>query len=152
MTMFAPPAPPAPPSNRGLWVGLAIGGLVMAYGIRGVLVDAGQTHPTELARWVIGVALLHDLVVVPAALATATVLRRTVSSRLWPILRWALVTSAVLTAFSIPLVRGYGRNATVPSLLNRNYAAALVAYLVAVWILAAIVIAVVVLRRRPHAH
>ena len=128
------------PSNRGLWIGLALGVPVMAVGFVGVVIDATFTHPAELARWVVGAAVVHDLVVVPPTLLVATFLRRRLPARLWPVLRWALVTSVVLTAFALPFARGYGRDDTIPSLLDRNYALGLLAYLVAVWIVAAVVV------------
>ena len=74
-------------------------------------------------------------------------LRRFIPARLWPALRWALVTSAILTAFAVPLIRGYGRDPTIPSLLNRHYGGGLGAYLVAVWVVAAVFVAARLRRR-----
>ena len=71
-------------SRRGLLVGLALGLPVVAFGVWGVLVDGPRTHPAELARWLIGAALVHDLVLVPLALAAACAARRLTPARLWP--------------------------------------------------------------------
>jgi hypothetical protein len=125
-------------SRRGLIVGLALGVPVMAYAVRGVLVDAHLTHPAELARWIIGLAVLHDLVLVPIVLAAGTLLRRRVASWAWPPVRAALVTTAVLVAVGWPFARGYGRNPDIPSLLPRDYTAGLVAAVAVVWALAAV--------------
>jgi hypothetical protein len=132
-------------SRRGLVAGLALGVPVMAYAVRGVLVDAHLTHPAELARWIVGLAVLHDLVVVPLVLAVGAALRRRVPARAWAPVRAALLATAVLAAVGWPFVRGYGRNPTVPSLLPRDYAAGLLAAIAVTWLFAALGIAV---RRR----
>jgi hypothetical protein len=135
-------------SRRGLIAGLILGLPVMAYAVRGALVDAADTHPAELARWVVGLAVLHDLVVVPVVLAVGVALRRRVPAPAWPPVRAALFASAVLVAVGWPFVGGFGRNAGVPSLLPRDYAAGLAMALVAVWLVAAAWIGVAVLRLR----
>jgi hypothetical protein len=133
--------------DRGLWIGLALGLPVMAFGLGGALVDAERTHPFELARWVIGLALVHDLVVVPVTLALGSALRR-VTGWAWPAVGWALAASAVLTAFALPFIRGYGRDPTIPSLLDRDYALGLAVFVAAVWGIAAVVIAATCWARR----
>jgi hypothetical protein len=132
-------------SRRGLVAGLALGVPLMAYAVRGVLVDAHLTHPAELARWIVGLAVLHDLVLVPLVLAVGAALRRRVPARAWAPVRAALLATAVLAAVGWPFVRGYGRNPTVPSLLPRDYAAGLLAAIAVTWLFAALGIAV---RRR----
>jgi hypothetical protein len=121
-------------SRRGLLVGLALGLPVVAYGIRGVLVDADDTHPTELVRWVIGAAVAHDLVLAPVVLAVGWALSRLVSASVWGPVRWGLATSGILVLVAWPLVRGYGEDPTTPSLLPRNYATGLTAAIVVVWL------------------
>jgi hypothetical protein len=140
-------------SRRGLLIGLVLGVPVMAYAVRGALVDAADTHPPELARWIVGLALVHDLVLVPLVLAVGVALRRRVPPRAWPAVRAALVTSAVLVAVGWPFVGGFGRSPGLPSLLPRDYATGLVLALVAVWLVAAAWIGVgaVRLRRRRRA-
>lgn len=95
--------------ERGLWIGLALGGPVVAYGVAGALHDARLTRPAELATWVVGAALVHDLVVAPVVLGASWLLGRAADFRPLPALRWALATSAVLVFLAWPLVRRYGR-------------------------------------------
>src|SRR5205823_4862945 len=111
---------------------------VIAYGIRGALVDSNLTHPVELAGWIVGSAVVHDGAVAPVAIAIAFLGRRALPRPLWRPARWVLALSAVLVAIALPLVRGYGRNPRVPSLLSRNYAWGLAAVLLAVWVGAAV--------------
>jgi hypothetical protein len=135
-------------SPRGLVIGLVLGVPVMAYAVRGALVDAADTHPAELARWIVGLALLHDLALVPLVLAAGVILRRRVPPRVWPPVRAALLASAVLVAVGWPFVGGYGRSPGVPSLLPRDYATGLALGLLVVWLVAATWIGVGALLRR----
>lgn len=131
--------------TKGQLVGLALGLPLLAYGVRGVLVDARRTHPGELARWLVGSAILHDVVLVPVVLlASVLVVRLAPAWARVPAL-WALATSAMLALYAWPFLRGYGRNPSVPSLLARDYVAGLAAYVAAVVVIA---LAWALLRRR----
>lgn len=130
---------PETTSRTGLLVGLAVGLPIVAYGLRGVVVDAADTHPAELARWVVGLAVVNDLVVVPAVIVVAWALRRLTPSTWWPAVRTGLLCSAVLTAVAWPIVRGYGADPRNPSLFPRDYTAGLAAALAAVWALVLVV-------------
>lgn len=131
--------------TKGQLIGLALGLPVLAYGVRGVLVDARRTHPFELGRWIVGSAIVHDALVVPIVLAVSFVVTRLVPPWARPPLLWALATSTILTVYAWPFVRGYGHNPSVPSLLARNYASGLLAYLAVV---AAVAVAWAIVRRR----
>jgi len=126
--------------NRGFWIGLALGVPVMLYGIRGVVIDASLTHPAEWGRWLVLSAFVHDLLVVPVVLVAGWLAGRAVPASAWPAVRWGLFTTAILTVVFWPYARGYGRNATIPSLLNRNYAAGLLVYIAITWCAVAAVI------------
>jgi Na+/melibiose symporter-like transporter len=132
-----PPALPETTSRRGLLIGLVLGVPVIGYGLRGAFVDADDTHPTELARWVIGAALVHDLVVVPVAAAVALLVRRFTPRRAWPPVRSGLVATGIFVAVGWPFFRGYGRDPTNPSLLPRNYGAGVAAAVVVIWLVVA---------------
>lgn len=142
---------PRTTSRRGLLVGLAVGVPVMAYGVRGVFVDAARTHPAELARWVVGAAIVHDLVLVPAVLAVGWLGRRLVPPAHWPLVRAGLLTTGVLALVGWPFVRGYGATPRNPSLLPRDYGAGLAAAIAAVWLAVAVLAVVAALRRRYQA-
>jgi hypothetical protein len=145
--MTSGPAAVDTTSRRGLIAGLVLGLPVMAYAVRGALVDAHLTHPAELARWIVGLAVVHDLVVVPAVLGIGLALRRRLPAVARVPVRAALLTSAVLVLVGWPFVRGYGRNPDVPSLLPRDYTAGLLAALAVTWTIAGLWIAAG--RRRP---
>jgi hypothetical protein len=145
---------PETTSRRGLLVGLAVGLPVIAYGVRGMLVDADRTHPAELARWIVGAAVVNDALVVPLAMGAAWLARRITPARAWLPVRSGLLATGVVLLVAWPFVRGYGRDPTIPSLLERNYAVGVTAAIgatwvaVAVWIAVSIAVATVVGRRR----
>jgi hypothetical protein len=128
---------PATTSRRGLVVGLVLGLPLLAWGVRGILLDAARTHPAELVRWVVGAALITDLVVVPGVVVAASAARRITPARWWPAVRAALTITGSLALVAWPFVRGYGRDPANPSLLPRDYAGGLAAAVAAVWLVTA---------------
>jgi hypothetical protein len=101
--------------------GLALGLPVLAYGVRGALVDAADAHPGELARWLVGSTVAHDLVVLPVVAATGWALRRVTPAAAWPAVRAGASIVGVLALVSWPFAAGYGRSPGNPSLLPRDY-------------------------------
>ncbi len=128
------PRPPETSSRRGLLSGLALGVPVIAYGVWGALGEADRVHPPELARWVVGAAVLNDVVLLPVVLAAGWAARRFVPARAWPAVRAGLMVSGALVLVAWPFVRGYGRSRGNPSLFPRNYATGLGSALVVVWL------------------
>jgi hypothetical protein len=133
-------------SSKGLLIGLVLGAPLLAFGIGGALVDADDTKPIALAAWVVGLAVAHDLVLVPTVLALGWAVRRVVpDGATRGLLRAGLVVSAGLCLVAYPLVSGFGRSEAVPSLLARDYGRGLAVYLVVVW--AVIGVGIIVRRR-----
>jgi hypothetical protein len=139
-------------SRAGLVAGLVLGLPLVAVGLRGALVNADRTHPAELAAWVVGSAVVHDVVVVPAVVAVGWLGRRVVPAPAWPAVRAGLAAAGVLAVVAWPFVRGYGRDPANPSLLPRDYGAGLAAGLAAIALAtaAASLVAVLRARRRPR--
>jgi len=119
--------------GTGLWVGLVVGVPIMVRGVIGVLDDARRVDPAELARWVLGSAVVHDAIVLPVVLTAALVARRVTPAAWWAAVRWALMTSGVVLLVSWPFVRGYGRRSSNPSLLPRDYTSGVLVVLALVW-------------------
>jgi uncharacterized membrane protein len=125
-------------SRRGLVVGLALGVPVMLFGVRGVLLDARDTHPAELARWLVGAAVVHDLVLLPVVGALGWGLRRLTPAPAWPMVRAGAIVVGTLALVAWPYAASYGASPGNPSLLPRDYvlgpalAAAAIAALTAV--------------------
>ena len=134
------------------WVGLLIGGGVMAFGIRGVLMQSGATDPSALTSWVIGADLLHDLLIAPIAVAIGWGVNRAVPGRWRVPVQAGLIASAITLAIGWPGLRGYGRHLVPdnPSVQPLNYAKAVVTVLAIIWgVVALWLVLRTVVARRP---
>lgn len=114
------------------WLSALAGWMLILWGVRGALQHHVDTRPGELARFLLGGAVAHDLVLAPLALGAGVVLARTVGGRWRAPLQAALFISATVALFAFPLVRGYGRVLGNPTSLPHDYAANLAIVVVAV--------------------
>ena len=124
------------------WVSAAFGWVVIGIGLRGIFQHSLDTRPGNLANFVVGGALLHDLLIAPLVLLAAVGLARVVPARARATVTAALVVTGVLALFSYPLVRAYGLAAHNPTSLPHNYALNLTIVLGVVWAVAAAVLIV----------
>lgn len=133
--------PPAPDDHHLagplFWVSAALGWAVVAWGVRGILLNSLDTRPSNLARFVVGGALLHDLLVAPVVVLAGVLLTRAVPGRARAVVQGALAISAIVALFAYPLVRAYGLATNNPTSLPHNYAANLLVVLGVVWAVAA---------------
>ena len=142
---------PQPSDHRAgpaFWISAAIGWVVIGAGLRGIFLHRLDTRPANLAKFVVGGALLHDLLVAPLVILAAVALTRIVPKRARAVVQAALVVTGVLAVFSYPLVRAFGLAANNPTSLPHNYALNLTIVLGVVWAVAA---AALVLRLRKPA-
>lgn len=127
------------------WLSAVAGWAVIGFGLRGILQNSVDTRPADLARFVVGGAILHDLLVAPLVILLGVLVARAVPGRARAVVQAALVVSGLVALFSYPLVRAYGLAANNPTSLPHNYARGLLVVLGVVWAVAA---AAVVLRLR----
>jgi hypothetical protein len=134
--------------NRGplFWVSAVVGWALIAWGVRGALLHDIDTRPAELARFLLGGALIHDLVVAPLVLFIGLGVARLVPSAWRGAVQAAAIISACAVLFAYPLVRGYGRAANNPTSLPHNYGRNLFLVVAAVWL---VTVAVAAVRRWP---
>lgn len=109
--------------GRLFWLTAAFGWAVIAYGLRGLLQHHVDTRPTNLAKFVVGGALAHDLVFAPLVLVGGGAVAAVFGGRLRGWVQAGLVISGCLALFSYPLVRDYARVLHNPSSLPHDYAA-----------------------------
>ena len=130
----------SPPERRrfGFWAGMAVGWPVMGFGLAGLLAEAADTRPGDLARWFISGAVVHDGLVAPVVCGAGWLLARAVPRALRGPVASGLVVSAVVVLYSWPFLRGYGRRPSNPSALPLDYAAGVAAVLAAVWVVCAV--------------
>jgi hypothetical protein len=103
-------------------------------GLRGVLVDATLTKPVNLGIWLLGLAVLHDVLLAPATYAVAALVGRVLPQRSVTPVRVGLAGTALALVVTWPLVRGYGRRASNPTALPLDYGRNLIAGLVVGWV------------------
>jgi hypothetical protein len=118
---------------------LGLGGLAMAgVGAWVLLVDAASRTPGQVAAWLAGAVVVHDLLLAPAVLLLGLAVRRL--RRVRRALRGALLVGGCVTLVALPpLLRpGEPRNETVlPLDYGRNLALLLVAVAVGTGVVAA---------------
>jgi hypothetical protein len=131
------------------WISAALGWAVIAWGVRGIFQHSLDTRPSNLAKFVVGGALLHDLLVAPVVIVAGVLLARAVPRRARAAVQAALVVSGIVALFSYPLVRAYGLAANNPTSLPHNYAANLLVVLGVVWAVAAGAVVVRMRRTGP---
>ena len=112
----------APKRGPLFWASAAVGWALILWGVRGALHHRIDTRPSQLARFLLGGALAHDLVVAPLALLAGVALSRTVRGRWRAPVQSALFIAATLALFTYPALRGYGRALHNPTSLPHDYA------------------------------
>jgi hypothetical protein len=109
--------------GKGFWISAALGWALILYGLRGVLHHSLDTRPSQLARFWIGGALAHDLLLAPLTLALGVALNRAVPGRWLAPVQRTLIICAPLALFAYPEIRGYAHILRNPTSLPHNYAA-----------------------------
>ena len=125
------------PAGPRFWISAAVGWAVIAWGVVGIFSNSLDTRPANLAKFVVGGALLHDLLVAPLVILAGVLVARTVPARARGPVQAALVVSGIVALFAWPLVRAYGLAANNPTSLPHNYGLNLLIVLALVWAVAA---------------
>lgn len=121
------------PAGLRFWISAAVGWAVIGWGVVGIFRHSLDTRPANLAKFVVGGALLHDLLVAPLVIVAGVLLARAVPGRARGPVQAALAVSAIVALFAWPLVRAYGLAAHNPTSLPHNYALNLAIVLGIVW-------------------
>jgi len=125
------------PSGPLFWISAAAGWAVIGVGLRGIFMHSIDTRPSNLAKFVVAGALLHDLLIAPVVIVLGVILARAVPGRARPTVQGALALTAIVALFSYPLVRAYGLATNNPTSEPHNYALNLLIVLGVVWAVAA---------------
>jgi hypothetical protein len=127
--------PPAK-TPRAFWIGLGLGLVPMAWGVR-LYLDATPDlrRRLDLAGWLVGLDLAHDLLLAPAVVAVGLLVRRFVPARARATVQAALiVTGAVVLVGLLPLL-GSARsdNATIQPI---DYVPSIAVVVAVIWVVA----------------
>lgn len=122
--------------GRLFWTGVVLGWAGIGFGVVSAFTHWRSVDPPQFVIWIVGLALLHDLVMAPAVSLIGKALAGA-GGRWWlGVVEAALLASGSIVLFSIPLVAGWGRQADNPSLLPRGYLRGPVLILGLIWVLA----------------
>ncbi len=130
--------PDDPPTPRSFWFGLVPGLALMAWGIR-LYLDATPdlARRIDLAGWLVGLDLAHDLVVAPLILGLGALVTRVTPTRLRAPVQAALIaTGAVVVVGLLPLLGSAGTGN--PTIQPIDYAPSIAAVVAAIWLSAGI--------------
>lgn len=106
--------------SRVRWALGGLGVLVAAYGAWLALSRQDLDQLLDLALWLAGGVVLHDLVLAPLVLLFALALRRTPPAWHRPA-TWALVVVGSLSLLAVPVLGRFGARSDNPTLLDRPY-------------------------------
>jgi len=124
------------------------GALLLAYGLKILIPLLGRNHPVSLAKWLIATVVIHDGVLVPATMALGWLLTVAIRPRARRYVQGFLISSALVTAVTLPMIHRRGRSAPGLALLQQDYALHLFWVIVAIGVVTAMGYAVRVLRDR----
>jgi len=127
----------APTDERrgpAFWVGLVIGGAIMAWGAWLFVDLTSSAAPRRgLVVWIVGIDLLHDLVLVPVVLAGGWLMARFVPARhRGPVHAGVVISAFVLVLAYLPL-RGSADGARNPTIQPLDYRTSTLTALALVW-------------------
>jgi hypothetical protein len=99
---------------------VAVGSVLIAYAMTGILID-DAADPVGVAVFLVAVLIGHDLLWMPAVLATGFLITRLVPARQRNGVRIAALIGAAVVVVALPLALGLGRTADNPSALPLHY-------------------------------
>jgi hypothetical protein len=103
-----------------------VGWAIVAIGVVGLISEGRAVPFGPFARWLVGLAVFHDLVLAPLVALVGLVVVRAVPRRARPTVTSFLVVAAIVALFSVPFVARWGVSRSTPSIQPRDYATGLV--------------------------
>jgi len=123
--------------GRGFWIGLAVGLPVMVYGAAELIGQAGWPRAGDVAVWLGGGLLLHDLLLAPLVIAVVWAVGTVFPSGLRAPVRAGILGSALVVAIGWPALRGYGNRPDNRTIHPLDYSTAVLTAIALVWLLVA---------------
>ncbi len=127
------------PRGPFFWLCSLLGIGLIVFGLGNLLARANVTHPTSWLPFFLGGLVLHDAVLAPLVALAGWLLSRVAPRWLRPPLQLGAYVSFAVALVALPVVGGYGRLATNPTILpSQHYGRNLLLVLAAVWLAAAL--------------
>ncbi len=136
------------PSARWFVPALVVGWSLIGVGVWSALQNSGATNPRSLFVLVVELDLAHDLILAPLLILGSWLIARVLPAPARGPCRVAGALTVLIALFSYPLVTGWGRRPTNSSTLPHDYGRTVLILLAAVWLVAAVSVAVRIRRRR----
>lgn len=137
-------------TSKLFWPGVIVGWAIIGVGIAQLVGEGRDVPALAFTRWLVGLALVHDLVLVPVVLAAGAVLRRALQPPWRSTVGGALVVIGPVVLFAWPFVARWGRLRSNPSILPRDYGRGLLVIVAAIAVTSAAV-GIVATSRRARA-
>jgi hypothetical protein len=129
------------------WPGVVVGWSLIAVGLVGIAGEGRDVPVGAFGRWIVGPALVHDLVVAPAVILIGVVVARLLRPPWRSIAAAALIVAGPVVLFAWPYVAGWGRSGANASVQPRDYGFGLAVLLAAVGATAVLLALIEVVRR-----
>lgn len=127
--------------SRLFWPMTVAGLALSGYGLVKLIGDPRVGDTMSWLKYFLGGLILHDLVWAPLVALGSVALVRVVPVRVRPVVQGALIVTATVLLVGYPAFTGNGRLPDNPSILPLDYGRNLAIVLVAVWAVAAVLIA-----------
>jgi hypothetical protein len=98
------------------------GWAIIAIGVVGLAGEGDAVPVSAFTRWVVGLAVFHDLVFAPLVAVVGVVSVRLLPARIRPVVTSFAVVAGMTTLFAWPFVERWGISPSNPSIQPRNYA------------------------------
>lgn len=134
-------------TTRLFWPGVLAGWLLIGVGLVGIAGEGRDVPVVDFGRWVVGLALVHDLVLAPIVVVLGAGLARVLRPPWRAVVGAALIVAGPVVLFAWPYVAGWGRSVSNPSIQPRDYEGGLVTLLAVIGSTATVVALVEVVRR-----
>lgn len=126
-----------------------MGVALLGYGGYQLLHYSHDTHPVEIATWLVVALVVHDGVIAWVVVVVGWLIARLVPARARAYVQGGLICAALITLISLPLIYRRGKAAPGLTLLTQNYRAHLAVLLGMVAAATVAAYAVRVARDRP---
>lgn len=120
--------------GRAFWVAVVVGGAVMAFAVRGALVDLPLSSFGSWGKWLIGLDLVNDFVILPVVALVGLGLARLPLGRGRGPVQAGLFASAIVLVIVWPCLVGLSASDN-PTIQPLDYTTATLIVLAVVWAL-----------------
>jgi hypothetical protein len=125
------------PHGIAFWVALPIGIVIASVGVRSYLARYHDgVRRLALAKWIVGVDVVHDAVLVPLVIVTGLVLRRIVPRSLLRPMQFGFAATGVIALLAWRPLMHSGAGKRNPSVQPLDYPLATLTAIGAVWFVA----------------